>query len=203
MDSYKQNRDCPMRVREMIETYYPNYSWFGSYPAKECAAFNKITEQWGIFSNFGKAHIIINGLEFHNTEQLFHLMKFRDPNALLDVYTAKGLTLKHKAKKWEKICLRDDWPQIIIDALKFCLIQKYNQCEEFRNELEHSKGLYIVEDESTRRSTSYGMQLRDDYYVGANLMGRLLMELRDNKTLSYTLPEDALDFVQTIKKYLT
>ena len=31
-------------------------------------------------------------------------------------------------------------------------------------------------------------------FVGPNLMGRLLMELRDNGKLDYTLPEDALSF---------
>ena len=31
-------------------------------------------------------------------------------------------------------------------------------------------------------------------FVGPNLMGRLLMELRDNGKLDYTLPEDVLLF---------
>ena len=35
--------------------------------------------------------------------------------------------------------------------------------------------------------------------VGPNLLGRLLMELRDNGKLEYKLPEDALDFIGYLK----
>ena len=31
-------------------------------------------------------------------------------------------------------------------------------------------------------------------YIGPNLMGRLLMELRDNGSLTYNLPDEAIDF---------
>ncbi len=31
-------------------------------------------------------------------------------------------------------------------------------------------------------------------FTGPNLMGRLLMELRDNGSLEYRLPEDMMDF---------
>lgn len=36
-------------------------------------------------------------------------------------------------------------------------------------------------------------------FIGPNLLGRLLMELRDNGTLEYRLPVDALDFVEVMK----
>lgn len=98
---------------------------------------------------------------------------------------------------WEKEYRRDDWPQMIIDALKFCLQMKYEQCDEFRKELERSQGLFIVEDETGRRSTSYGVQLKDSgLYEGSNLLGRLLMELRDTGKLEYHLPDDAFTFLQ-------
>ena len=84
--------------------------------------------------------------------------------------------------------------------MKFCLMQKYEQCEAFRNELERSKDKYIVEDETARKrgrnADTWGTVLREDAYVGPNLLGRLLMELRDKGTLNYTLPDDALDFVK-------
>jgi len=183
-----------MKVREIIATYYPAYSWFGEYPASQCAAFNGVKGPWGILGNFGRTPLTVNGIIFKNAEQLFHMMKFRDPKALRDIHSANGLTLKHKAKKWEKTLCRPDWPMMLVDALKFCLQTKYDQSAEFRDELSKTKGLFILEDESNRRSTSYGMTLDGDKYVGANLMGRLLMELRDTGKLEYTLPADAFDF---------
>ena len=53
------------------------------------------------------------------------------------------MTTKH----WEKTHRREDWGKMIVDAMKFCLTQKYEQSEEFRQELERSKGNYIVEDQ--------------------------------------------------------
>lgn len=188
-----------MKIRDIIATYYPQYVWYGTYPIEQCAAFNRAGEEWGILGNFGRAHVTVNGVEFYNTEQLFHMMKFRNPEALLDIYSVHSMAIKRKAKKWEKTCLREDWPNMLVDAMKFCLVLKYEQSEEFRNELNRSKGLYIVEDESSRRSTSYGMQIKGNVFEGSNLMGRLLMELRDNGKLEYNLPEDALEFIDILK----
>lgn len=43
-----------------------------------------------------------------------------------------------------------------------------------------------------------GVKLSDGKYVGPNILGRLLMELRDNGRLEYSLPKDALDFIDGI-----
>ncbi len=72
---------------------------------------------------------------------------------------------------------------IVVGAMKQCLQLKYEQSEEFRVALERSKGKYIVEDQSTFRkkyADTWGVKRQGDFYVGPNLMGRLLMELRDN-----------------------
>jgi predicted NAD-dependent protein-ADP-ribosyltransferase YbiA (DUF1768 family) len=92
---------------------------------------------------------------------------------------------------------------MIVDAMKFCVTLKYEQSEEFRKELERSKGMFIVEDETARMrgrdADTWGAVLRGDEYVGPNLLGRLLMELRDNGKLEYSLPADALDFINNLK----
>ena len=44
-----------------------------------------------------------------------------------------------------------------------------------------------------------GVKLVGDDFVGPNLLGRLLMELRDQGTLEYHLPADALDFITVLK----
>ena len=90
------------------------------------------------------------------------------------------------AKKWEKTHRRPDWGSMIVDAIKFCIQQKYEQSEEFRNKLEESKGLFIVEDQSSFRKPNpdtWGVKQKEDSFVGPNLLGRLLMELRENGKL--------------------
>ena len=41
--------------------------------------------------------------------------------------------------------------------------------------------------------------IQGDKYIGPNLLGRLLMELRDNGSLQYSLPEDAFEFINILK----
>ena len=87
--------------------------------------------------------------------------------------------------------------------MKFCLTLKYDQSGEFRKALEDSKGKYIVEDQSTftkKNPDTWGVKLQNDIYVGPNLLGRLLMELRDNGKLEYTLPDNALSFTQFLSQ---
>ena len=89
---------------------------------------------------------------------------------------------------------------MIVDAMKFCLMQKYQQSEPFRKELERSKGLFIVEQQVNPRrpAGAYSAKLSDDgkTWAGPNIMGRLLMELRDNRKLEYKLPADAVSFCE-------
>ena len=80
---------------------------------------------------------------------------------------------------------------------------KYDQVPEFRKVLEQSKGLYIVEDQTTfpkKVADTWGAKLQGDEYVGPNLMGRLMMELRDKgKFKNIELPESYLESLLILK----
>ena len=194
----------------MIRDHYPEYYIIERYPADLTACIRKTAEEWGVLGNFYMANIVVKGVTFDCTERLFHIMKLR-PDAeegirdMMEVKAGMGMKmhLKHLAKERPE-WFRDDWPMMIVDAMKHCLTLKYEQCELFRKELERSKGLYIVEDETSRMrgrdADTWGVVLRGDEYVGPNLLGRLLMELRDNGKLEYTLPSVALDFVNYLKQ---
>ena len=187
-----------------IKEYYPHYLGINRYPAAECALIRKAEEEWGILGNFGRASVVINGVEFNKTEKLFQCMKFTHAPVIKEIYAQNGMGMKQKAKKKEyAVYIREDWPRIFLDALKFVLVTKYEQSEAFRNELERSKGLYIVEDETSRQkgkdADAYGTVLEGDEMVGPNLLGQFLMELRDTGKLDYSLPADALDFVEYLK----
>lgn len=188
-----------MGVRQHIETNYPEYAGWFTYPPEQCAPIHNTTDEWAIFHNMTPCAVVVRGVTFKNTETLFQLFRFRDAEAVIDVYHKNN---KIQAKHWEKLgYTRPDWGEMFLDALKFVLMVKYEQCEVFRQELERSKGLFIVEDETRRRSTSYGVQLKTSgLYEGSNLLGRLLMELRDKGNLEYQLLADAFDFINILKK---
>lgn len=195
-----------IKLVNWISEFYPEYLGINSYPAAECAPFCKVADQWGIFGNFAPVRLVVDGVEFSCSEKLFQMMKFRDVESLKAIYAKNGQALKMNAKHWvSEGRQREDWCRYFVDAMKFCLVTKYQQSEDFRHELEASKGKYIIEDQTTFRqpANTWGAKREGDYYVGPNLLGRLLMELRDNGTLDYTLPEDALDFIRILKKVIT
>jgi len=189
-------------IAELIRNNYPDYYKWVAYPADQCVCIHKVKEEWGILSNFGDTPLMIDGITFINAEQLFQMMKFRDPEPLLDLYHSKGLTIKMKAKRWENKYRREDWGTMLVDAMKFCLVQKYEQCPVFKEKLLSTEDKFIVEDQTANRKKSpdtWGVKRNGNTLEGSNLLGRLLMELRDKGTLAYHLPDDALDFVDVIR----
>lgn len=191
------------KVAPFIREYYPEYYIWCEYRAKDCIPFSKVQDEWGILGNFYPTPLLVNGVEFCNSEQLFQMMKFKDKETLFAIYTKKGLPMKWAAKSGEKkgLC-RDDWGKLIVDCMKFCLQTKFEQSEDFRNTLEATKGKIIVEDQTSNRKKSadtWGCKLVNGHYEGSNLLGRLLMELRDNGRLEYHLPDDIFDFIKALK----
>lgn len=192
-----------MRLEGFIKAYYPEWYGIHEYPADKTAAFCKVAEEWGVLGNFAPTPIVVGGVPFDCTEKLFQVMKFTDLESRKIIYAQKGQPIKMKAKHQENVgVVREDWGRIFIDAMKFCLMQKYHQSEIFRNELERSKGLFIVEQQANPRrpAGAYSAKLSDDgnTWAGPNIMGRLLMELRDKGTLEYNLPADAMDFADLL-----
>ena len=193
------------KVFSWIKEYYPQYIGIKRYPADQCALVKTAADEWGILGNFGRAAVVVNGVEFSNTEKLFQCMKFTYAPVIQEIYAQNNMSIKMKARKKEyEQYVREDWKKIFLDALKFVLVTKYEQSETFRAELERSKGLYIVEDETGRpgckkSADAYGAVLVGDEMVGPNLLGQFLMELRDTGKLDYTLPADALDFIEYLK----
>lgn len=182
-------------IAPFIQKYYPEYYSIETYPVSECVAIRKVKEPWGIFGNFAPTPIILNGVTFKTSELLFQLMKFKEAEPILAVYNANNP--KMTAKHWEKTHRREDWGRMIVDAMKFCLTQKYEQNEDFRKELVRSKDKYIVEDQTSfpkKTPDTWGVKQQGSDFVGPNLLGRILMELRKNGKLDYLLPDDALYF---------
>ena len=187
-------------ISDFIRENYPEYWGIQTYPAAECVRIHKIDEEWGIFSNFGHTPIVLDDVTFDTSERLFQLMKFKDEEAVKAVYNA--INPKMTTKHWEKTHRREDWGKMIIDAMKFCLTKKYEQSEVFRQELERSKGKFIVEDQTgftKKNPDAWGVKLQGNNFVGPSLLGRLLMELRETGKLDYTLPADAFQFLEYLK----
>ena len=192
----KLKKKSSTSVAEGIKEYYPQYWGDQFYPIAQSVFFHKKTDDHWILSNMASCPLEIEGILFKNSEHLFQTLKFVTPESVMAVYNNKT-SPKMTAKHYE--CLgghkRADWEQISIDVMKFCLQQKYEQCPEFREELEGTKWYYIVElqdakrDKDSSRANAWGVKSKGQNYVGPNIMGRLLMELRDGE-MKYKLPDD-------------
>ena len=187
-----------MHIAPFIQEHYPEYYSIETYPVEGTVRIHKVDGPWGDFSNFGRIPVTVDGVTFSTTERLYQVMKFRDRAARKAVFSA--VNPKMTAKHYEKLGLqREDWPVMIVDAMKFCLLQKYLQSEKFRSELDITKGMCIVEDQTSfpkKNPDTWGVKMSADgaVFVGPNLLGRLLMELRDAGSLKYSLPDDAVRF---------
>lgn len=196
----------PRSLAPLIKEYYPEYWGMNEYPVSECVTIHKVDEYWGVFSNFAETPLTVSGVRFKNSEQLFQVLKFKNMEHVREVYNAPQP--KMPAKKLEELHCRSDWGCIFIDVMKFCLKTKYDQSKTFRDKLNESKGKYIVEDQSTfkKPADAWGVKIdksgNDSWckkFVGPNLLGLLLMDLRDNGTLEYKLPDDLLDSLESLK----
>jgi predicted NAD-dependent protein-ADP-ribosyltransferase YbiA (DUF1768 family) len=191
-----------MHVYEMIREYYPEYTNIERYPAAETVCVRGTHDEWGVLGNFAITPMVVNGVAYDCTERLFHIMKFKPESAegikeMMGV--PSGLKIKMRFKRIYKEhpeWFHNHWPSMVVDAMRFCLAQKYEQSEAFRKELERSKGKYIVEDETLRKkgrdADSWGVVLKGGEYVGPNLLGRLLMELRDKGALVYSISQKGI-----------
>ena len=187
-------------IAPFIREFYPEYYSIERYSAEKCVCIRKVADEWGVLCNFAKTPLSVNGVMFKNSEQLFQLLKFMDEEPVRAVYLASNP--KFTAKHWEKTHRRKDWGSIIVDAMKFCMMQKFEQSEVFHDALLKTGGSFIVEDQTSfpkKTADTWGTKLVGEEYVGPNLLGRLLMELRDKGSLDYQLPDDALKFTDYLK----
>lgn len=198
VDTLQQQRAMSFySVAPFIQQFYPQYYSIERYPAAQCVCLRRVDDEWGVLVNFARTPLLVNNVPCKSAEQLFQLMKFVDPEPVLAVYNARNP--KMTAKHWEQSHRRADWGSMIVDAMKYCLTVKYEKSEAFASALRRTAGRHIVEDQTTFRkrwADTWGVKLEGEEYVGPNLLGRLLMELRDQGRLKSHLPDDALAFTQ-------
>ena len=194
-DKGKLKKKSSAIIAEFIKKYYTEYWGIQVYPIEQSVFFHIKTDEHWILSNMSSCPLEVEGVPFKDSEHLFQTLKFATPESITAVYQSNNP--KMTAKHWQKIGghRREDWGQILVDVMKFCLQQKYEQCPEFKEELERTKGYNIVElqdaknDKESSKANAWGVKTKGQNYEGANLIGRLLMELRDGK-MEYKLPND-------------
>lgn len=152
------------------------------YRRDESVVFLKTKEQYGGLSNMaGGFPLQVNGIPIRTTEALYQACRFphRPEVQRLIIEQQSPMSAKMKSKPY-RADSRSDWEQdkVRVKVMRWCLRVKLAQnWENFSQLLRETGDWHIVE--QSRKDDFWGAKPIDDRtLLGANVLGRLLKELR-------------------------
>jgi ribA/ribD-fused uncharacterized protein len=151
------------------------------YSRREAAVFRTTTGEFGALSNMAPNFpLLVNGLRISTVEALYQACRFPDHPELQMVIIDQlsPMTAKMKSKRYRSNT-RADWDRIRIKVMRWCLRVKLAQkWSRFGAALQKTGARPIVEE--SLKDDFWGAKPKDDgTLVGMNVLGRLLMELRE------------------------
>lgn len=154
-----------------------------TYVRGEVVVIYKTKEHFGGLSNMASGYPLhINGVRIHTTEALYQACRFPHlPEVQREIIGQHSpMTAKIKSKSHRKDS-RPDWDEVRYKVMRWCLRVKLAQnYEEFGQLLLATHNRPIVE--QSRKDDYWGAKLANeagDTLIGQNVLGRLLMELRE------------------------
>ena len=183
----------------------------------EVVVVHKTKESFGGLSNMASGFPLrVNAVRILTSEALYQACRFPHlPEVQREIIGQHSpMTAKMKSKPYRKES-RSDWDQVRTKVMRWCLRVKLAQnYEEFGRLLLATKDRPIVE--QSRKDDYWGAKVvgvADETLVGQNILGRLLMELREqlkndtDGTLKTVPPPKIPDFllfekpIETITAY--
>ncbi len=153
-----------------------------TYLRTECAVFRKTAEAFGGLSNMAPGFPVrVNGERILTVEALYQACRFphRPEVQRLILEQSSPMTAKMVSKPYRNDS-RADWKKVRVSVMRWCLRLKLAQHGAKFSQLLLSTGDFpIVED--SRKDDFWGAIPSDSKtLVGMNVLGRLLMELRES-----------------------
>lgn len=150
------------------------------YPKKEVIFFRTTSGEFGPLSNMAPQYpIIVSGLRIPTAEALYQACRFPDEPEIqkLIIDQTSPMTAKMKSKKYRDRT-REDWDNVRVNVMRWCLRAKLSQnWRRFGAVLEKTGNKPIVEE--SNKDDFWGAKPQGDgTLIGQNVLGRLLMELR-------------------------
>jgi ribA/ribD-fused uncharacterized protein len=163
--------------------HQPENNILRTYVRSEAVVVYKTKDEFGGLSNMASGYPLqINGIRILTSEALYQACRFPHlPEIQREIIgQLSPMTAKMKSKPHRKNS-RSDWNEVRYKVMRWCLRVKLAQnYEEFGRLLLSTNSLPIVE--QSRKDDFWGAKPRDensDLLIGQNVLGRLLMELRD------------------------
>jgi N-glycosidase YbiA len=136
--------------------------------------FYSTKDQYGVFSNFSKHKIGLDGTTWATTEHYFQAQKFENPDIQRQIQAAKTPSEAAKMGRDRNNPLRKDWEAVKDAVMKKALYAKVMQHAEVRQTLLNTGDATLIE------------HTKNDHYwadggdgTGKNMLGIILMEIRE------------------------
>jgi len=137
------------------------------------------TGQYQFLSNFYPCQIVWQGLDFPTAEHLYQFRKMYYP---LDAeYVRVQITPGRARKVAHKLAMRLDWEQVKQTVMVSVLYEKFRMNPSLWGMLQDTKPNKLIEGNKWK-DMYWGMVWQDGEWRGKNILGELLMFLRDNNT---------------------
>ena len=149
----------------------------------DCAVVYRVGEQFGGLSNMSNEYpLLVNGVEIGSSEALYQACRFpHHPDWQREILDAPHAMRSKMASKKEnrREDSRHDWMERRVEIMRWCLRLKLQQhFGDFFNVLKSTGDRMIVE--RSRKDRFWGAVPDGDALLrGENMLGKLLMELRD------------------------
>lgn len=168
------------------------------YDRQSCVSFRKTTAPFGGLSNMaGGLPIVVNQQHILSSEALYQACRFPRLPAVQALILAERspMTAKMKGKPYRPQS-REDWERVRVNVMRWCLrVKLIHNWAAFSSLLLSTGELPIVEE--SIRDPFWGAQpLGPSLLRGVNVLGRLLMELREQVragTIGPSTPVSPLD----------
>ncbi|MFP4027932.1 MAG: NADAR domain-containing protein [Candidatus Brocadiia bacterium] len=173
------------------------------YNCNKCVSFRKTREEFGGLSNMAGGYpLCVNGVRIRSSEALYQACRFpyRPDVQELIIEQKSPMTAKMVSKPHREDT-RSDWLKVRVSVMRWALrVKLAMHFEKFGGLLLATGERPIVED--SRRDDFWGaVKQEDGIFVGMNVLGRLLMELREqlkeleSSTLRIVEPLSIPDFL--------
>jgi ribA/ribD-fused uncharacterized protein len=149
----------------------------------EVVEFTKVALEYGWLGNMFASPITDGGKIWRTSEALFQSKRFNDPAIQESIRLEKSpMGAKMKAKKNKGHMVVVPMSAQDVDIMRSVVKMKFDQNPLLKSKLKGLKGKVIVENIGIRkgeRHLFWGARLVNGVWEGKNMMGQILMDLRD------------------------
>ena len=146
-------------------------------------SFTKVNLPYGWLGNMAPSTITWNGKTWRTCEAVFQAMRFSNPEIQEIIRLEKSpMSCKMKSKKYKSEMTVKPMSKQDVKNMKTCLLLKFTQNPVLLQKLLLTKNHVLIEDIGSRkgeRHLFWGMRNKGGLWEGKNILGKLLMEVRD------------------------